>query len=128
MHTHMCTHSPTSPSRATIPVKSGCLSPILACCPCLALLQARGLEGLGSVPALRSRTQGDTRPTGRRDSSCQGRAGQEGRKGVLRALLPATVQIQCLPGEPDNVGLECIVGTGPQTTALQQRVGPVCLL
>lgn len=48
------------------------------------------------------------------------RGGQEGRRGILRALLPATMRIQCLPGEPDNVGLKWIVGTGPQTAALQQ--------
>ena len=41
------------------------------------------------------------------------RGGQEGRRGILRALLPATMRIQCLPGEPDNVGLKWIVGTGP---------------
>lgn len=50
----------------------------------------------------------------------------QGRRGVLRALLPATMPI--LPREPDNVGLEYTVGTGRQTAALQKRVRTVCLL
>lgn len=75
VHTHVHTQ-PHQPQQSYYSSEIRLVVPHPSSCPCLALLQIRGLEGLGSVPALR-RTQGDTRPTGRCDSSCQGRAGGE---------------------------------------------------
>ena len=51
------------------------------------------------------------------------RAGQEGRKGALQALLPATVRIQCLPREPDNVGWSALLELAPRPQLCSREWG-----